>query len=93
MNVTNLGIRLCLQFYTHYTDDDENGGDDENDGDLCPSTHLMDVLGGAHRYSQLSSCRVHTCLSMGYLVRSMLQAMVAVMLWRLLETFKTAALV
>ncbi len=35
---------------------------------------------GGHRYSQLSSCRVHTCLSMGYLVRSMLQAIVAVML-------------
>lgn len=32
------------------------------------------------KYSQLSSCRVHTCLSMGYLVRSMLQAIVAVML-------------
>lgn len=35
---------------------------------------------GVHRYSQLSSCRVHTCLSMGYFVRSMLQAIVAVIL-------------
>ena len=38
---------------------------------------------GIHGYSQLSSCRVQTCLSMGYLVRSMLQAIVAVMLQRI----------
>lgn len=36
--------------------------------------------GANRKYSQLSSCRVHTCLSMGYLVRSMLHAIVAVML-------------
>lgn len=29
---------------------------------------------------QLSSCRVHVCLSIGYLVRSMLQATVVVIL-------------
>lgn len=50
-----------------------------DDGDLIPSIQVMDGF-GAHWYSQLSSCSVHTCLSMGYLVRSMLQAIVAVML-------------
>lgn len=35
---------------------------------------------GLEQYSQLSSCNVHSCLSMGYLVRSMLQAIVAVIL-------------
>lgn len=40
------------------------------------------VFGAHWYYSQLSSCSVHTCRSMGYLVRSMLQAIVAVMLQR-----------
>ena len=50
-----------------------------DDGDGYVQLHVW-WMTGLHRYSQLSSCRVHTCLSMGYLVRSMLQAIVAVML-------------
>ncbi len=44
------------------------------------------------QHLQLSNCKVHSCLSIGYLVRSMLQAMVAVMLRRkggiLIEPFQ-----
>lgn len=74
-------MTLSIQFDTHYTDD----GDENDDGDdemmvIYVHLHTWWRVDGGHRYSQLSSCRVHTCLSMGYLVRSMLQAIVAVML-------------
>lgn len=47
---------------------------------LLPEQHLKDGMENAWVFLQLSSCNVHVCLSMGYLVRSMLQATVVVIL-------------
>lgn len=70
------------QFHTHYSEDGKDDDEDEMRV-MVMSCYTLDGwtwMCGVVRYSQLSSCRVHTCLSMGYLVRSMLQAIVAVML-------------
>lgn len=50
---------------------------------LFPEQHFGEAKdGNVCVFLQLSSCKVHVCLSMGYLVRSMLQATVVVILQR-----------
>lgn len=86
--LTNIHLLECTNF-TQLSNawpvyNDSHSSDDANDELEIIYDHLH-ISGADRKYSQLSSCRVHTCLSMGYLVRSMLHAIVAVMLMGVLN--------